>query len=72
MIKRKTMGLIAAAGLVAAPVAATAAAERASAPVSAENPLGGEGALAFVALGILAAFIAITVVTNSEDEPASP
>ncbi len=72
MTKIRTLLSFAAAGSLAAAPLASAAAERASAPASAENALGGEGSLAFVALGILAAFIAITVINDSDDdEPVS-
>ena len=71
MIKpRFLMGAAAAASLAAAPVLSAAAADRPAAPVSGESELGGGGALWFVAIGILAAFIAITV-SNDDDEPVS-
>lgn len=71
MTKRKVpVSIAAAVAITAAPFAAISATERASAPVSAESQLGGEGGLAFVAIGILAAFVAITVI-NSDDEPVS-
>ena len=64
----------AAASLATASVASAQAVVRAPAPVTGESELGGGGALWFVALGILAAFITITVITNEEgdDEPTSP
>lgn len=62
----------AALSLAVAPVAVSAA-DRAAAPVAADNELGGGIGLGLVALGVLAAFVAITIVTNDEgDDPVSP
>ena len=73
MIKGRTLLAAAAAGtLAAAPIVSAGAVSRASEPATGESELAGGGALAFVAVGILAAFIAITVINdNDDDEPVS-
>ncbi len=73
MKKMKTaLAVAAAASLAAAPMGSALAAARTAAPVGEASELGGEGSLAFLALGILAAFIAITVINDDdEDEPVS-
>jgi hypothetical protein len=68
MSKPFILATAAAIGLVAAPIAATAA-DRAAAPISGESALKGQGTLFFLA-GI--AVIALAVAFLPEDEPASP
>lgn len=64
----------AAAALSLATVPAVSAAAQAQAPVSGENSLGGgsDTIIGVIAIAVLAAFIAITVSLNNEDDPVSP
>lgn len=71
--RRSIFAAAAVASLAIAPVVSATAASRSAAPVTDESGLGGGAGFAIVALGVLAAFIAITIVTNEEgDDPASP
>ena len=67
MVRRIAL-VAAAAGLVAAPLAAEAAA-RVSQPVESESGLAGQGTIFFLA-GI--AIVALAIVLLPEDQPASP
>ncbi|MDZ4306803.1 hypothetical protein [Allopontixanthobacter sp.] len=62
----------AAVSLAAAPAVSAADTARASAPVTSESELGGSnGILGLLAVGILAAFIALTAIDSDDDEPIS-
>ncbi|MXP44811.1 hypothetical protein [Allopontixanthobacter sediminis] len=62
----------AAVSLAAAPAVSAADTARASAPATSESELGGgDGILGLLAAGVLAAFIALTVIDNDDDEAIS-
>ena len=68
----RTLFMAAAAVSLAAAPAVSAAETRASAPVTSESELGGgDGIIGLLAAGVLAAFIALTVINDDEDEPIS-
>lgn len=62
----------AAAALVVAPIAAQAAPERAAAPVSAEEELGGSGQLAIAALVLLGFIVVMFLALDGENDVEVP
>lgn len=74
----KSLLAVAAAALVAAPVAAQVANARASAPISAENDLGGDSEIvpALIITAIAGIAMGVLILTDDDDdeviEPISP
>ncbi|NVD45480.1 hypothetical protein [Qipengyuania atrilutea] len=69
-MKRKLIGTLVAAGMIATPIAAKESLDRASAPIERENGLSGESNLFFLA-GIAAVAASIVLLSEDDDEPVS-